>query len=51
LQAVDVCGSQSEFPSSGLEDDVVGAPDFLELFGDFEGSVGGAIVDDDDFPV
>jgi hypothetical protein len=30
---------------------VRGSVGFLELFGDFLGSVGGAVVDDDDFPI
>ena len=30
---------------------MVGAVEFLKLFGDLEGSIGGCIVDDYDFPV
>ena len=51
LQAVDVCSSKTELTSARLEDDVLGAPDILELFCDFEGAVGGAVVDDDDLPI
>lgn len=50
-QAVDVGCAETEFAAARLEDDVVGAVVLLKLFGDFEGAVGTAIVDDDDFPV
>ena len=46
-----VCSSKAELTSARLEDDVFGAPDILELFGDLEGAVGGAVVDDDDLPI
>lgn len=51
LETVDVGCSKTELAGSGLEDDVVGAPYFLELFCDFLGAIGGSVVDDDDFPV
>jgi hypothetical protein len=51
LQAVDVCGSETELSCSRLEDDSVCAPDLLELFRDVLGAVRRAIVYDDDFPV
>lgn len=51
LQAVDVCSSKTKLTSARLEDDVFGAPDLLELFGDLEGAIGGAVVDDDDLPI
>lgn len=51
LETVDVGCSETEFASSGLEDDVVGAPYFLELFCNFLGAIGRSVVDDDDFPV
>jgi hypothetical protein len=50
LQAVDVGCSETEFAGAWLEDDV-GGVGFDELVGDFLGSVGGAVVDDDEFPV
>lgn len=51
LQAVDVGGSQAEFAGARLQFDVFGADGGDELFGDVLGAVGGAVVDDDDFPV
>ena len=51
LKTVNIGCSETEFASSGLEDDVVGAPYFLELFCDFLGAIGGSVVNDDDFPV
>ena len=51
LQAVDVGGSESEFTSAGADLDALGGVDLLELGGDFLGTVGGAVVDDDEFPV
>jgi len=50
-EAVHVGGAEAEFAGARLEDDVGGAVEFLELLGDFEGSVGGGVVDDDDFVV
>lgn len=50
LQPVDVGGAEAEFACAGLEDDV-GSVGFDELEGDFLGAVGGAVVDDDDFPL
>lgn len=51
LKTVDVGRSKTEFAGSWLENDVVGTPYFLKLFGDFLGPVRRSIVDDDDFPV
>lgn len=51
LEAVDVGRSQTEFAGSGVQQDVVRAVVLLELFGDVQGAVGAAVVDDDDFPV
>jgi hypothetical protein len=51
LQAVDVGGSEAEFTSACADLDAGGCVDFLELGGDFLGSVWGAVVDDDEFPV
>ena len=50
-QAVDVCGAEAHLSGSGFEDDVRGAVEGLELFGDLEGPVWRAVVDDDDFPL
>lgn len=50
LQAVNVGGAETQLAGSGLEDDV-GSVGLDELEGDFLGSVRGAIVDDDQFPV
>lgn len=49
LQAVDVGRSEAKLAGSGLEDDV-GGVGLDELEGDFLGSIGGAVVDDDEFP-
>lgn len=51
LEAVDVGCPETEFACSGLEDDVAGAPYFLELFCDFLGAIRGSVVDDNDFPI
>jgi hypothetical protein len=51
LQAVDVGGAQTELALAGLEDDVFGAIEALELLADLEGTVRGAIVNDNDFPI
>lgn len=54
LEAMHVGGSQTEFARAGLEDDALlgfGVVGGDELFGDILGSVGRAVVDDDDFPV
>ncbi len=51
FQSVDVRGAETHFTGPGLQDDVRGAVDGLELLGHGEGAVGGAVVDDDDFPV
>lgn len=50
LEAVDVGRSETELASAGLELDV-GRVDLDELLGDFLGSIGGAVVDDDEFPI
>jgi hypothetical protein len=51
LQAVDVGCSQAEFAGARVQFDVQGSDGGDELFGDFLGAVGGAVVDDDYFPV
>ena len=51
LETVHVGCSQTEFAGARLQDDVFGAPEGLELFGDFEGAVRGTVVDHDHFPV
>lgn len=51
LQAVHVGGSKTEFAGAWFEDDVFGAPEGLQLFGDFEGAVRGTVVDYDYFPI
>lgn len=51
LETVDVGCSEAEFAGAGAQLDVLGADGGDELFGDFLGAVGGAVVDDDDFPV
>ncbi len=51
LEAVDVGGAEAEFAGAGVEFYVLGAVGFDELFGDGLGAVGGAVVDDYDFPV
>ena len=48
---MDVGCSEAEFAGAGAQLDVLGADGGDELFGDFLGPVGGAVVDDDDFPV
>lgn len=50
LQAVDVGCSETKLAGAGLEEDV-GGVGFDELVGDLLGAVGGAVVDDDEFPV
>jgi len=50
LETVDVGCSKTEFASAGLEDNV-GGVDLDELLGNFLGSIGGAVVDDDEFPI
>ena len=51
FQTMDVCGAQAELAGTGFQDDVRGGVEGLQLLGDGEGTVGGAVVDDDDFPV
>lgn len=51
LQAVDVGGAEAEFASARADLDALGGVGFLELGGDFLGAVGGAVVDDYEFPV
>jgi hypothetical protein len=51
LQAVDVGRAETEFACSRVQFDVLGADGGDELLCDFLGAVGGAVVDDDDFPV
>lgn len=50
LETVDVGRSETEFTSAGLEEDV-GRVGLDELLGDFLGSIGGSVVDDDEFPI
>jgi hypothetical protein len=50
LETVDVGCSEAEFASAGLEENV-GGVDLDKLLGNFLGSVGGAVVDDDEFPI
>lgn len=51
LQAVDIRGAQTELALAGLEDNVFGAIEALELLADLEGTVRGAIVNNNDFPI
>ena len=48
---MDVGSAQAELAGTGFQDDVRGGVEGLQLLGDGEGAVGGAVVDDDDFPV
>lgn len=50
LQAVDVGRSETQLSSARLEDDV-GGVGLDELVGDILGSVGRAVVDNDEFPI
>jgi hypothetical protein len=50
LETVDVGRSETKFTSAGFEEDV-GRVDLDELLGDFLGSIGGSVVDDDEFPI
>lgn len=50
LETVDIGCSETEFASAGLEENV-GGVDLDELLGNFLGSIGGAVVDDDEFPI
>lgn len=51
LQTVDVGSAETEFAGACAELDSAGGVGFLELEGDFLGSVGGAVVHDYEFPV
>lgn len=51
LEAVHVGGAEAELAGARLQDDAFGGVELLELFGDGEGAVGGAVVDDDEFPI
>lgn len=51
FEAVNISGTEPELAGAGAEEDVFGVVELLELLGDFEGAVGGGIVDDDDFVV
>ena len=51
FQTVDISGAQAELAGTGFQDDVRRGVEGLELLGDGEGAVGGAVVDDDNFPV
>jgi hypothetical protein len=46
-----VGGAEAQFTGAGADLDARAAVGFLELRGDFLGAVGGAVVDDYDFPV
>jgi len=48
---VDVGRTETKFAGAGAELDALGGVDFLELLRDVLGSVGGAVVDNDKFPV
>lgn len=50
LQAVDVGGAEAQLAGTGLEDDVWGIR-LDELLSDLLGAVGGAVINDDEFPV
>ena len=51
FQAVDVGGAETHLARAGLQDDVRRAVDGLQLFGDGESAVRGAVVDDYNFPI
>ena len=51
FEAVDVGGAETEFAGAGFEDDARGGVEGLELLGYGEGAIGGAVVDDYEFPV
>jgi hypothetical protein len=50
LETVDVGRAETKLAGSGLQEDVWGV-DLDELLGNFLGSIGGSIVDNDEFPV
>ena len=50
-QTVDIGSSEAELALTGLQDDMVCAVELLELLRDFEGTVRGAIVNNDHLPV
>lgn len=51
LKPVNIRGSETELSGARFEDDAVGAVSSDKLFRDFLGSVGGAIVNNNEFPV
>lgn len=51
LEAVDVGGTEAQLACPGFQDYVGGSVEGLKLLRDFERAVGGAVVDDYDFPV
>jgi hypothetical protein len=51
LETMDVGRTETKFSGASAELDALGGVDFLELLRDVLGSVGGAVVDDDKFPV
>lgn len=51
LEAVHVGRAETELAGARFEEDALGAVDRDELFCDVLGAVGGAVVDDDEFPV
>ena len=51
LEAMNVGGAEAKFTGSRLQSDAFGGVELLELFGNGQGAVGGAVVDDDKFPV
>lgn len=50
-ETMDVSSSKAELALAGLQVDVLGAVELLELLSDLEGAVRGAIVDNNDLPV
>jgi hypothetical protein len=48
---VDVGGAEAKFAGARADLDALGGVGFLELGCDFLRAVGGAVVDDDEFPV
>ena len=51
FETMDVSGAKAEFAGTRAEKDVVRVIQLLELLGDFEGAVGGGIVDNDNFVI
>ncbi len=51
FETMDVSGAKAEFTRARAEEDMFRVIQFLELLGDFEGAVGGGIVDNDNFVI